>query len=73
MMSGLTGSRADDEAFDAWGPQCNLCDIDIGIPVGSAAEIESLYCLDTRWEDVDDDENHGSNACCRPVDRGKCR
>jgi uncharacterized ferredoxin-like protein len=42
--------RADSEAFEFGGPQCNLRDIDLGIAVGSAAKAASLYNVDTRCQ-----------------------
>lgn len=42
--------RADSEAFEFKGPQCNLREIDLGIAVGSAAKAASLYNVDTRCQ-----------------------
>ena len=42
--------RADSEAFEFKGPQCNLRDIDLGIAVSSAAKAASLYSVDTRCQ-----------------------
>lgn len=42
--------RADSEAFEFKGPQCNLRDIDLGIAIGSAAKAASLYSVDTRCQ-----------------------
>lgn len=42
--------RADSEAFEFTGPQCNLRDIDLGIAVGSAAKTASLHNVDTRCQ-----------------------
>ncbi len=42
--------RADSEALEFGGPQCNLRDIDLGIAVGSAAKAASLYNVDTRCQ-----------------------
>jgi uncharacterized ferredoxin-like protein len=42
--------RAESEAFEFAGPQCNLRDIDLGIAVGSAAKAASLYSVDTRCQ-----------------------
>ncbi|MGE5269660.1 MAG: DUF2148 domain-containing protein [Thiohalocapsa sp.] len=42
--------RADSEALEFGGPQCNLRDIDLGIAIGSAAKAASLYNVDTRCQ-----------------------
>ena len=42
--------RADSEALEFGGPQCNLRDIDLVIAVGSAAKAASLYGVDTRCQ-----------------------
>ena len=42
--------RAESEAFEFVGPQCNLRDIDLGIAIGSAAKAASIYNVDTRCQ-----------------------
>lgn len=42
--------RADSEALEFSGPQCNLRDIDLGIAIGSAAKAASLHNVDTRCQ-----------------------
>jgi uncharacterized ferredoxin-like protein len=50
FMEATRRRRADSEAFEFKGPQCNLRDIDLGIAVGSAAKAASLYSVDTRCQ-----------------------
>jgi uncharacterized ferredoxin-like protein len=50
FMEATKKMRADSEAFEFAGPQCNLRDIDLGIAVGSAAKAASINNVDTRCQ-----------------------
>jgi uncharacterized ferredoxin-like protein len=50
FMEATKKMRADSEAFEFAGPQCNLRNIDLGIAVGSAAKAASLNNVDTRCQ-----------------------
>jgi uncharacterized ferredoxin-like protein len=50
FMEATKKMRADSEAFEFGGPQCNLRDIDLGIAIGSAAKAASLNNVDTRCQ-----------------------
>jgi uncharacterized ferredoxin-like protein len=50
FMEATKALRADSEAFEFAGPQCNLRDIDLGIAVGSAVKTASLNSIDTRCQ-----------------------
>ena len=50
FMEATRQLRADSDAFEFKGPQCNLRDVDLGIAVGSAAKAASIYNVDTRCQ-----------------------
>ena len=50
FMEATRQRRADSDAFEFGGPQCNLRDIDLGIAIGSAAKAASIYNVDTRCQ-----------------------
>jgi uncharacterized ferredoxin-like protein len=50
FMEATKRLRADSEAFEFAGPQCNLRNIDLGIAIGSAAKAASLNNVDTRCQ-----------------------
>ena len=64
--------RADSEAFEFKGPQCNLRDIDLGIAVGSAAKAASLYNIDTAARPASRSPP-ASSASSRRKSRSRCR